>query len=407
MHDNPDDVANTPSMYTASVNPPRRAKRMRTDDLRPLAPAPSTSTSMNAALSLSANPGFDENDLDDEDEMQPYEEEDDVVPPPRRRGRKPSTVSRAARESQRRQNHSRIEKARRTKINDALAALRHLVPGQEDAEEEEQDTAGKKRRQEKEFKLEVLERTVVYVQELQERVRVLEAGTTASAKVSSSRKRRQDDEETAGSSDDREFTPLPPPLPPATVSWKAAPSRRVSVSQSPMARASNAALSAYPSPLLLPTASNTPLMQPIDSAMRTTSLPSISSWLGHVPPSPSVHPERSARPIISLRPQRPPTSLPTPPTSGSLGPIACSTLPPTLALELPSTASRESFAKNEKDETGEWTPEDESAASLLLKMRTSPRDTQAQTPSSLLGMDLSKTQSRNIAADARSSSRRG
>ena len=48
--------------------------------------------------------------------------------PAKRRGRKPGTLSRAARESQRKLNHSRIEKARRSKINEALAALRELVP---------------------------------------------------------------------------------------------------------------------------------------------------------------------------------------------------------------------------------------------------------------------------------------
>lgn len=397
------DIAATPAVYAASVNPPRRAKRMRTDELHPLAPAPDASTS--AALAPGADQGLEENDTDDEEDGQAGDD-DDVVPPPRRRGRKPSTVSRAARESQRRQNHSRIEKARRTKINDALAALRHLVPGSVDGDDEEQDTSGKKRRQEKEFKLEVLERTVVYVQELQERVRVLEKNTAGSVKPSLGRK-RQREEAAVGSSDDSEFTPLPPPLPSASTSWKDAPSRHVSISQSPMARASNAALSAYPSPLLLPTASNTPMLQPIDSSIRTTTLPSISSWLGHVPPSPSVQPERSAHTVMSLRPQRPPTSLPTPPTSGTLGPTACATLPPTLALELPNVASRDAFPSRDKGEKSDWTPEDESAASLLLNMRTSPRDTQAQTPSSLLGMDLSKTPPRNSVADTNLNARRG
>ena len=37
-------------------------------------------------------------------------------------------MTRTARESQRKMNHSRIEKARRLKINDALEALRTLVP---------------------------------------------------------------------------------------------------------------------------------------------------------------------------------------------------------------------------------------------------------------------------------------
>ncbi|KAF9470460.1 hypothetical protein BDN70DRAFT_821348, partial [Pholiota conissans] len=52
----------------------------------------------------------------------------DLPLPPAKRGRKPGPLSRTAREAQRRLNHSIIEKARRTKINDALAALKQLVP---------------------------------------------------------------------------------------------------------------------------------------------------------------------------------------------------------------------------------------------------------------------------------------
>ena len=123
------------------------------------------------------------------------------APQPRRRGRKPGPLSRSAREAQRKLNHSIIEKARRTKINDALAALRQLVPadygkrrdkdsGDENDEDDEDDegddadgeygaprrktavtnkkgTTGKK--EEKEFKLEVLERTVTYLQDLTDR----------------------------------------------------------------------------------------------------------------------------------------------------------------------------------------------------------------------------------------------
>ena len=59
-------------------------------------------------------------------------ENDQAAPAPKKRGRKPlggaSAPSRAARESARRANHSRIEKARRLKINGALEALRELVP---------------------------------------------------------------------------------------------------------------------------------------------------------------------------------------------------------------------------------------------------------------------------------------
>ena len=54
-----------------------------------------------------------------------------AVPQPRKRGRKPQpggSSTRAARESARKANHSRIEKARRLKINGALDELRTLVP---------------------------------------------------------------------------------------------------------------------------------------------------------------------------------------------------------------------------------------------------------------------------------------
>lgn len=50
------------------------------------------------------------------------------MPAPKRRGRKPGNQPRSVRESQRKINHSLIEKARRSKINDALGALKELVP---------------------------------------------------------------------------------------------------------------------------------------------------------------------------------------------------------------------------------------------------------------------------------------
>ena len=53
-----------------------------------------------------------------------------TAPGPKKRGRKPGAMSRSARETQRKINHSRIEKARRSKINDALDALRTLVPAE-------------------------------------------------------------------------------------------------------------------------------------------------------------------------------------------------------------------------------------------------------------------------------------
>lgn len=94
------------------------------------------------------------------------------------RPRKSSKISKSTRDSLRRQNHSRIEKARRTKINEALDTLRTLVPpsiGEDKNEEEEDSGEGKKRGQQKEFKLEILVRTVTYVKQLISRVEELES----------------------------------------------------------------------------------------------------------------------------------------------------------------------------------------------------------------------------------------
>ena len=81
-------------------------------------------------------------------------------------------------------NHSIIEKARRTKINDALATLRTLVPphiqrsqnqeGDVNEDELQEDEKGKKPGEEKEFKLDILVRTVTFLQDLTERVKDLE-----------------------------------------------------------------------------------------------------------------------------------------------------------------------------------------------------------------------------------------
>lgn len=113
-----------------------------------------------------------------------------------KRGRKPApAASRGAREQARKTNHSRIEKRRREKINEALATLREIVPvgvtsvlqtqspGVSPALSAVGAASGKKKGQEKEFKLEVLERTVVFVKYLLDRVSELEGqtGHTASS----------------------------------------------------------------------------------------------------------------------------------------------------------------------------------------------------------------------------------
>ncbi|TFY53730.1 hypothetical protein EVJ58_g9290, partial [Rhodofomes roseus] len=121
-----------------------------------------------------------DSDSGDEDDYEP----DARATTQRRRGRKPGALSRSARESLRKLNHSRIEKARRTKINETLATLSALVSEADqeqakDAGEKPGETKTKGRTEEKEFKLDVLVKTVVYVQGLIDKVRTLEAAADA------------------------------------------------------------------------------------------------------------------------------------------------------------------------------------------------------------------------------------
>ncbi|KAG9074282.1 hypothetical protein FRC06_010797, partial [Ceratobasidium sp. 370] len=95
-----------------------------------------------------------------------------VEPPPKaKRGRKPHPGSKSAREAMRKESHSRIEKRRREKINDTLTALRELISQGEGGARQEQSPPPSP---EKEFKLELLERTVAFVKGLMERTRTME-----------------------------------------------------------------------------------------------------------------------------------------------------------------------------------------------------------------------------------------
>lgn len=119
------------SRYAATVNPPRRAKLQAatTTVLPAILPAPPD-------FPISQNvPQFDLSHSSQ--------------PPRKKRGRKPTTgigsSSRTAREAVRKANHSRIEKARRGKINDALMELKSLIPPdfastvQENTDDEDED----------------------------------------------------------------------------------------------------------------------------------------------------------------------------------------------------------------------------------------------------------------------------
>ena len=324
-------------LYAASCNPPRRAKRLRPDDdPHPLHGSPSPPT-----------------DAHDDD---PYDTPE--LPPPKRRGRKPGTMSRAAREAQRKINHSLIEKARRTKINDALATLRKLVPADykrssddhhQDESDDDQDQPANRTKQpkpkasgEKEFKLEILVRTVAYLQDLTERAEALERdGCPHCSKPIS-----------YGRTDE----PAPAPLPPA-----AAP-----------------------------------------RAPSTSRLPSISTWLPTLTPSQS--------PTCDLPVTSPPTrtsatthQLPTPPTSATftssstvVGVLPALTLPsprtllplsrslhtllhPTTPGQTSACASAGTAGGGNAPASPVYTPEDETAASLLLRMSTSSGGASPQT----------------------------
>jgi len=326
---------------------PRRAKRLRSASGAALVTAPQSD---NRRLSSPIS-------SDDQAEDDAY----DTPPAPqlKRRGRKPGALSRAAREAQRKINHSLIEKARRTKINDALAALRELVPAEykrvnetaeasdEDEDDEPKKGKGKPKAGEKEFKLEILVRTVAYLQDLTEKVKRLEEDGCkqcihqSSPDIRGSKRRRQDVEHEDDARIELESTE--------------------------------------------------------DSSSR---LPSISTWLPH------SSQERTRRALTSS--QSPPTrpvpssskspsqQLPTPPTSATF--TASSSVfgvPPVLTLPSPSTFLPQSGTQIQPCFSGfvprrspsdtalsspVYTPEDETAASLLLRMSTSTLVTSPQLP---------------------------
>ncbi|KZV98971.1 hypothetical protein EXIGLDRAFT_726461 [Exidia glandulosa HHB12029] len=96
-----------------------------------------------------------------------------------KRGRKPAPGSRAAREAQRKSQHSVIEKRRREKINETMSALRTLLadgycPPHGTAEVEAQESTSKPTKKAQDFKLEVLTRSVDYIHQLLDKITNLE-----------------------------------------------------------------------------------------------------------------------------------------------------------------------------------------------------------------------------------------
>ncbi|KAK7057514.1 BHLH domain-containing protein [Favolaschia claudopus] len=342
----------TAVLYAASVNPPRSAK-----SLRPRSPSESSSASEYMPEPRRVVP------------LSPkLAKAEPETSPGAKRGRKPATLSRTAREAQRKLNHSIIEKARRTKINDALATLKQLVPanygqqptppaddddndGDYDGEKKPQKKGtGKREEKEKEFKLEILVRTVSFMQDLIERVATLEEQVNKSANcancvepsgISPSLKRKRPTE--AGDEDTQ-------------------------------TRKRREPLSVHCSPSVQPThATASPSILPSPASYSGARLPSISSWLPEHRPSPRLSPDFQSH-------------LPSPPSSTQFTPVRASSQAPP-ALNLGPIATQALLSAR--------TAEDESAASLLLEISASsptfqepkkglPR--QIQTPSSLLGL---------------------
>ena len=407
--------------YAASVNPPRRAKKARTDAEGSSMSPPVSSQALAPQRQRphllprdmpSGSPagGSPERDSsDDEDEYNPVE----PAPTPKRRGRKPGPLSRSARESQRKLNHSRIEKARRTKINETLATLSGLV---NDAEK--QRAGGRapveceEKKGEKEFKLDVLVKTVTYIQELIQRVKTLENRACARCSDSPSH-----------------TAPVSPPESPTFARKRKVDDVDIDIdvlevvddADDEAEPVSSPAVAPHPAPKRRTPSSRAQSKQPSQSPC----LPPISSWL----PNPYIDPSC----LSSLPdPTGPPSHLPTPPLSGSFrAPMSMAAqAPPALVLPGPAhpmlvEPASPSFAtpamrisvpgrrpSNAMSPTvsPSWTPEDETAASLLLQMSSSPSTSaavakqqsrargpslemapkatlvQAETPSSLLGL---------------------
>jgi len=341
-------------LYAASCNPPRQAKRLRSDSM-PTNDIPPPSPSILKGLS---KPG---RSAPSSPVVDPTQINADSLAS-KRRGRKPNTSSRAAREAQRKMNHSIIEKARRTKINDALATLRVLVPPQHKRSQDDDDDGyesineGKgKKGDEKEFKLDVLVRTVSFLQELTEKVKMLEHGSCSRCDKRGGQKRKRDDveeidafgDETQGDPEDFELA-------------------SESGTQISVLNAGHDATSTS-----------------------VTRLPPIASWLHpSIDPSNLVFtPTQSPRMIASFKnDSHVINQLPSPPTSTHFHPSITASIPPALTLPSPRTSASiksiitstrtPSLGHPESAKTSPMlsptrTAEDESAASMLLHISSS------------------------------------
>lgn len=359
-------MSSTTVPYTASCNPPRRAKRARTDGkdrddtvrtpvrrarpaILPKGPVPRSSSPAQEVLG---------SDSGDEDDYEPKTTQ-------RRRGRKPGTMSRSARESLRKLNHSRIEKARRTKINETLAALSALV---NEAEQEKAAATGvtlepqaKGRAEEKEFKLDVLVKTVTYVQDLIAKVRTLE--DTARCCPHCSRDR------VAGSA------------PAQKRNWPV--EEDVEMEGSDMEYAGDDEKGDGELELDRSSAAPPTSTHPTPSPR----LPPIAAWLPHPYVDPSC--------IAAISDSRNTSQLPSPPPSATFRAMSGVPARDMPALMLPAPAHPLETASVEKaferrtsthSRSPTRTPEDETAASLLLQMSSSPASMRSSSAASSAGV---------------------
>lgn len=351
-------------LYSASVNPPRQAKRLRSDSLQTNS-CPSLSPTISPVLKGLSKPSKFTGPSPSSAML--VNTPTELPATGKRRGRKASAGSRSAREAQRKMNHSIIEKARRTKINDALATLRVLVPVQskrdgDDGDDDDymsEDEKGKKG-EEKEFKLDVLVRTVSFLQDLTERVKLLERGCcpNCDGKPGGARhKRKRAVEEEEEPLDDEGIV-----------------KRR---------REDGFISDVEPKSVSIITE-------------RNVRLPSISSWLPHPTVDPSLMPSDKLPKIDTSRriDRHMSEQLPSPPPSTQFGPSAMAHIPPALALpspreesaiEVPTTSSYHysagivsSYSRSSSIVCSPLlsptrTAEDESAASMLLQISSSPK----------------------------------
>ncbi|KAE9410852.1 hypothetical protein BT96DRAFT_240975 [Gymnopus androsaceus JB14] len=387
-------------VYTASMNPSRRVKASRT-----LLPRQTSVPAEQAATVTSAEPPTSS-----------------AAPPPAKRGRKPGSgsnsgsggLSRTARETQRKLNHSIIEKARRTKINEALAELARLgdliigkgpsdpdpaKPGDEDDEvdvedEDDDDKDGdygsassrtRTRTKSKtastsdstnskgkdKFKLDILVKTVENMQILLDKVGRLEAELKDAKAVECSKciaselagpemdvattknKRKRHAETVANTEEDQRRRRVALP---SISSWL------------PDSHSSPDAFTSHPG--RSPFGTLSPRTIPFDTQMR---LP--ASYLPSPPSStqfaPSVLTSSGAMPVLELGPSSVPGAFNSAPPS-SVPPSADSaSMFPAFRERSGSTTSTSTSGRDKIPFTAR-TPEDESAASLLLHISSSP-----------------------------------